>query len=70
MPRLTPQWYIFCFHGVESNIRERISAAIVSQARGEKSAKVGPTSRISVIMVSASSGKLTVIRAIKFQATA
>ena len=53
----------------KSIMRARTSAAICSHTRGASSRKVGPISRRSAITVACSSGKLTFIRAIRFQPT-
>ena len=59
-----------CFSRVESIIRERTSAATLSQTRGASSTKLGPISRRSAIIVSGSSTKLTMTRPISACATA
>jgi hypothetical protein len=70
VPRFIPNSNIRRFAQVESIIRERTSAAMLSQTRGASRRKFGPTSRRSAIIVSGSSTKLTMTRPISAWATA
>ena len=70
VPSRMPRSNSRCLPLVESIIRERTSAATLSHTRGASSTKVGPISRRSAIIVSGSSTKLTMTRAISAWATA